>query len=436
MSTRVDSVLPRAQPLTRLVRLGLFAVLFGFLGALVWSLTMTISGAVIASGVLMAESEIKRIQHQQGGIVGEIRVQNGSRVKAGELLVRLDDTLPRSNLGLVTAQLVQLGARRARLEADRDDRPDMVFGPDYSALGPEAREVAISEARLLTELRATRAAQKGQLRERIGQFRQEIEGLSAQSAAKKREVELILGELKGVEELYQKNLVPITRYNALQREAARLSGENGQIIALMAKARGQIAETELQILSIDQNARTETMKELRETESQIAQLAERRIAALDTLQRVDIRAPQDGIVHEQQVVTVGGVVAPGGTLMMIVPDQDQLTIEAKIATTDIDQVRVGQRVHIRLVALNQRLTPEVLGEVTRVAADLSREQQTGVTYFTVRMRIFEQEIKRIGGRPLVSGMPVEAMIQTGERSAFSYFMRPLLDAFSRTFREE
>jgi HlyD family secretion protein len=436
MTAADPRVLPTAQPVSRLVRLGLFAVVFGFFGVLVWSLSMTLSGAVIAPGIFVAESEVKRVQHQQGGIVGDIRVQNGSRVRAGEVLVRLDDTQARANLGLVTVQLTQFNARRSRLEADRDDRSEISLGPDFFALAPEAAEVAASEQRLMREMRAMRAAQKDQLLERIGQFRQEIEGLSAQSAAKSREIELILGELKGVEELFLKNLVPISRYNALQREAARLSGEQGQLVALIAKARGQIAETELQILGIDQNARTEAVKELRDVESQIAQLQERRIAALDTLQRVDIRSPQDGVVHELQVVTLGGVVAPGGTLMLIVPDQDRLTIEAKIATTDIDLVRVGQKVHLRLVALNQRLTPEILGEVTRVAPDLSREQQTGVPYFTVRMRVLDSEIRRLGGQPLVSGMPVEAMIQTGERSAFFYFLRPLLDAFARTFREE
>ncbi len=434
-TVNADSLPPEPR-LRGLVIGGMLTVVVGFLGFVVWAVSTSISGAVLASGQFVVESDVKRVQHAQGGTVDRITVRNGDRVAAGDLLVRLDDTLPRTNLAQIVSQLMQLTARRGRLEAERDDRADIIFPPELFTLGPEAAEIALAEERLLREVRATRAAQRQQLLERVGQLMREIEGLGAQTNAKQREVELITLELKGVEELYAKNLVPISRLTLLQREAARLTGENGAFVAAIAKARGQIAEINVQALSLEQTARTDAAKELREVETAIAQLQERRVAALDILNRIEIRSPQTGFVHEQTVKTIGGVVAPGETLMLIVPDGDKLSIEARVSPIDIDQVRVGQKVHLRLSALNQRTTPELRGAVTRVAADLSRDQPGGPPFYTVRLAIDESEIRKIDGKTLVPGMPVEAFIETGERSVISYLVRPLTDAFARTFREE
>lgn len=428
--------LPPAPDLRSRLSIGLLAVVFGFFGFVGWAIFASLSGAVVAGGQVVVESDVKKVQHQQGGIVGELRVKNGDRVKAGDLIVKLDETLARSNLGQVTSQLMQLTGRRARLEAERDSRDTLLLPADFAALGPDAGDIATGEQRLLTEARATRAAQKNQLQERIGQFEREIEGLEAQSSAKTQEIALIKPELKGVEELFAKNLVPITRVNQLRRESARLTGENGNLIAAMAKSRGQISEIKLQLLTLDQTARSDAIKELREVEAQIAQLIERRVAALDILQRVDIRAPQSGFVHEMSVHTVGGVVAPGETLMLIVPDADKLSIELRISPADIDQVHLGQKAILRLSAFNQRTTPEVSAKVTRVAADLTKEPQTGMTFYTGRVAIDESELAKIKHLALMPGMPVEAFIETGERSAFSYFAKPLTDAYHRAFREE
>lgn len=437
MSTdRIGQSLPPEPHLRGLVIAGLALVLVGFLGTMIWAVTTSISGAVMASGQFVVESDVKRVQHQQGGTVGRIAVRSGDRVEAGDLLVRLDDTLPRTNLAQVVSQLMQLIARRGRLEAERDDRPEIVFQPELFALGPESADIAQAEARLLAEMRTTRAAQRQQLLERVGQLQREIEGLGAQTSAKQREIELISHELKGVEELYQKNLVPISRLTILQREAARLTGENGALTASMAKARGQIAEINVQLLTIEQSARTDAAKELREVESTIAQLQERRVAAVDILNRIEIRSPQTGFVHEQNVKTVGGVISPGETLMFIVPEGDKLSIEARVSPIDIDQVKVGQKAHLRLSALNQRTTPELRGHVTRLAADLSRDQPGGPPFYTIRLAIEDSELRKLEGKPLVPGMPVEAFIETGERSVISYLTRPLTDAFARTFRED
>ncbi len=428
--------LPPMPSLRRLVAAGGFAVVFGFFGVVVWLLLAELSGAVVATGQVVAESDVKKVQHQTGGIVGEILVKNGHRVAAGDVLLRLDATISRTNLAQVVSQLTQLTGRRARLEAERDDRDTLILPTDFVLSSVDAALVIEGEQRLLQESRAVRSQQIDQLRERIGQFDREIEGLSAQIAAKKRETTLILGELKGVQDLYDKNLVPITRLSSLQREAARLDGESGALTASIAKARGQIAETHLQLLSIDQRAKTDAIKELREVEASIAQLVEKRIAAQDVLQRIDLRSPQSGFVHELNAHTIGGVIAPGETIMQIVPDSDKLTVEIRVNPSDIDQIRLGQKTTLRLSALNQRTTPELKANLTRIAADATREPQTGLTYFVARVSVDEAELRKLKGIALSPGMPVEAFVETDQRTALSYFAKPLTDAFQRAFREE
>lgn len=428
--------LPPIPRLRGRMAIGVFAIVFGFLGLVLWLAMANLSGAVVAAGQVVVEGDVRKVQHQAGGIVGDIRVRNGQRVVAGEILARLDETIPRTNLAQIVSQFTQLTGRRARLEAERDDRDTLALPPDFLAGGAEAGEVARGEQRLLKESRGVRQQQVEQLRERSGQFEREIEGLTAQVDAKKREAALIAVELGGVQELYSKNLVPITRLSQLQREAARLDGESGALIANIAKSRGQIAEINLQLLSIDQKVRADAVKELRDVEAGLSQLVEKRIAALDVLNRIDIRAPLSGYIHEMAIHTVGGVIAPGETIMQIVPDSEKLAIEIRVSPTDIDQIHLGQKTTLRLSAFNQRTTPEVTGSLTRIAADATREPQTGLTYFVARASVDEKELPKLKGLVLSPGMPVEAFVETGERTAMSYFAKPLTDAFHRSFREE
>jgi membrane fusion protein, type I secretion system len=290
------------------------------------------------------------------------------------------------------------------------------------------------ERNLFEFRRSARAGQKAQLRERIAQLKEEIQGLTGQVAAKKRETELIGQELEGVRDLWRKNLVQIQRVTALERDAARLEGERGQLIAATAQAKGKISEIELQILQIDQDLRSEVAKDLREVQGKIAELVERKVAAEDQLKRIDIRAPQDGMVHQSTVHTVGGVITPGEAIMLIVPEADALTVEAKLAPQDIDQVRVGQTAALRFSAFSQRTTPELDGVVSRVSADLTTDQRTGAAYYVVRITLSDSEIARLGGLRLVPGMPVEAFIKTGERTVLSYVMKPFTDQINRSFR--
>ena len=259
--------------------------------------------------------------------------------------------------------------------------------------------------------------------------------MTAQVDARKRESELIKTELKGVQELYDKQLVPLQRMTALQREAARLDGESGSLIASIAKSRGQIAEIKLQLLSIEQKTRADAIKDLREVEAVLSQLIEKRAASLDILQRIDIRAPQSGYVHELAVHTIGGVIAPGEAIMQIVPDTERLAVEMKVSPSDIDQLRIGQKTVLRLSAFNQRTTPEIEAEITRIAADASRDTQTGMTYYVIRAMVSEPEMKKLAGLTLSPGMPVEAFVTTESRSAFTYFAKPLMDAMHRSYRE-
>jgi HlyD family secretion protein len=398
----------------------------------VWAATTPIAGAVIASGVVVVESNIKKVQHASGGIVAAIPVRNGDRVKAGDIVLKLDDTQARANLGIVASQLVQLTGRKARLEAERDLAGSIKFPPGFVASGEDAKAIAEGEERLFKFRRTFKQGQTAQLTERIGQIKEEIKGLTAQRDAKKAEVELMVEELDRLEALRKKELMATNRILSAQRDLTRLKGERGALIAQMARAQGQISEMQLQVIALDQTMQTEATKELRELEARMAELAERKIAAEDQLKRIVLGAPQDGIVHDLAVHTVGGVIGAGETVMTIVPVKDELSVEVRVATSDIDQVHISQTATLRFPAFNQRLTPEVPGKVTRVGADLTRESQTNSVFYVVRIRLEEGEREKL---KLLPGMPVEAFIATGERTALSYLLKPVTDQFTRAFRE-
>jgi HlyD family secretion protein len=410
------------------------ALLAGGIGGL--AATTELSGAVIAPGSLVVDSNVKKVQHPTGGVVGELRARDGDKVKAGDIVVRLDETITQANLAIVVKSLNELQSRLARLEAERDNVDTVVFPAELLARAgdPELARSMTGERNLFEFRKSARAGQKAQLRERIAQLKEEIQGLTGQVAAKKRETELIGQELEGVRDLWRKNLVQIQRVTALERDAARLEGERGQLIASTAQAKGKISEIELQILQIDQDLRSEVAKDLREVQGKIAELVERKVAAEDQLKRIDIRAPQNGMVHQSTVHTVGGVITPGEAIMLIVPEADALTVEAKLAPQDIDQVRVGQTAALRFSAFSQRTTPELDGVVSRVSADLTTDQRTGAAYYVVRITLSESELARLEGLRLVPGMPVEAFIRTGERTVLSQVMKPFTDQITRSFR--
>jgi HlyD family secretion protein len=423
-----------------LTGLAVIVLLVGGIGG--WASTTQLSGAVIAPGSIVVESSVKKVQHPTGGVVGEILVKEGDSVEEGQIVMRLDDTVTRSTLGVVRSQLDENTAREARLLAERDGADAIEFPANLTQRKDEKSVVtAISgEERLFEARKLARDGQRSQLRERIVQSNEEIRGLSAQQDAKEHEVQFISQELVGVTELWGKNLVSISRIMTLQRDKARLEGERGQHIAEIARARGKISETELQILQIGQDFRSEVLKDLRETQGKIAEFKERVTAAEDQLKRIDIRAPQSGIVLQLAVHTVGGVIANGETIMQIVPRADVLVVEAKVAPQDIDQISVGASTIVRIMAGDQRTMPDVTGVLTRVSADLTRDQpqagqQAGQAYYLVRVSLPEEEVRRLVNLRLVPGMPAEAFIQTYARTPLQYLLKPLHEQIARTFRE-
>ncbi|MFN3348970.1 HlyD family type I secretion periplasmic adaptor subunit [Pseudorhodoplanes sp.] len=427
-----------AQPsIRRHIFAGSVVVAILVLGFGGWAATAQISGALIAPGQIVVDTNVKKVQHPTGGIVGEVRVRDGDSVKEGDIVVRLDETVTRANLAIVTKGLNELTARKARLEAERDNADVLSFPPHLSdSADPDVRNIMNSEQKLFELRRTARAGQKSQLRQRIGQLQEEIAGLTAQQNAKTKEIELIDRELAGVRDLFSKNLIQMNRLTQLEREATRLQGERGQLIATTAQAKGKINELELQIIQIDQELSSEVAKEMRDVDARIGEFVERKVTAEDQLRRIDIRAPQDGIVFQSTVHTVGGVIAAGDAIMLIVPATDNLTVEAKVNPQDINQLQIGQKAIMRFTAFNQQTTPEIDGTVSRISADITTDQRTGLGYYTIRIALPPDQVARLGDVKLVPGMPVEAFVQTGERTMLSYLAKPLSDHFNRAFREK
>ena len=404
-----------------------------------WAATTMLSGAVIAPGVVVVETSVKKVQHPTGGVIGEIRVKEGDHVMAGDVLVRLDETTTRANLAIVANQLDELIVREARLKAELDDSASLGLPVELSdrAADPQIRSLLATEQIVLTSRRETCNSQKSQFRERSAQLSNQIVGVSAQIEAKAREIDFIENELSDLAALEAKQLVTTSRLTSLRREAVRIRGEHGQLVASVAELKGKIAETELQDLGHVQERRSDILKELREVQSKRAELAERKVAAEDQLRRVELRAPQSGIVHELTVHTIGGVVERGEQIMLIVPGGDKLVIEARITPRDIDQVRTGAVVNIRFPSFNMQTTPEFKGTVTRISADLTKDEDTGQGAYVARIALGDAAWKELEreNASLLPGMPAEVQVQTSERTALSYLMKPLEDQVARSFRE-
>jgi HlyD family secretion protein len=418
-----------------IIGLTVVVLLAGGLGG--WASTTEISGALIAPGSIVVESNVKKVQHPTGGVVGEVRAHDGDLVKTGDVVVRLDDTVVKANLAIVTKNLDGLWARAARLQAEQEGLDKIKFPASLldRAADPDVKNVIASESKLFDVRTTGRAGQKAQLHERIAQLKEEIAGLDAQQYAKDQEIALVQKELVGVRALYDQHLVQITRLTTLERDLARLAGERAQYVASKAQAKGKITETELQIIQVDKDMVSDVSKDLRETNDKIGELVERKVTAEDQLRRIDIRAPQDGMVEQSTVHTVGGVINAGDAIMMIVPQADDLQVEAKVNPQDIDKLQIGEKTLLRLSAFNQRTTPELNGAVIRVSPDVTTDQRTGQSYYTIRVSMPPEEVARLGEVKLIPGMPVEAFVQTGDRTMLSYLVKPLKDQLMRAFRE-
>jgi HlyD family secretion protein len=402
-----------------------------------WATLVPLSGAVVLQGTLVVESSIKKIQHPTGGVVAKIPVNDGMHVAAGTLLVQLDDTQLKANQQLLADQLDQIRARIARLIAERDATTIIHF-PEQLANQEQEAEIAhlvAAESALFNARAKARQGQKDLYASNIRQFQEQIDGFNSEIQSKTSQLTLIASELSGVQELYAKGLVPLTRLTTLQRDSAQLEGERARLAATIAETNAKIGQARLQISQIDQDFRSEVMKDLRESQDKEAELMQRNVAAKDQLDRVDIRAPTSGIVHQLAIHTIGGVIRAGDVIMDIVPDTDDLEIEGHLPPNEIDQVARGQRAYLRFSALDRPTMPEVRGTVTYVSADLSHDERTNASFYTVKIDLPEGERRHLDGLTLISGMPVEIFLQTGSRTMLSYLLKPITDQLHRMFNE-
>ena len=402
-----------------------------------WMATAELAGAVVAQGTVVVVSNVKKVQHPSGGVIGSIMIKEGQRVNLGTPLLRLDDTITRANLAVVEKSMNELLARQARLISERDGSKDIDFPKtmDDRASDPAVASLLDSERRLLNFRRVARDGNKSSIEERIEQFGQEIIGHQAQIDAKSQEIALVERELAATRELWTKKLVPLARLTAMEREATRIQGEKGQLIAARAQTKGRIAEARLSILQIERDLNSEVALELREIDAKLGELQERLVAARDQLSHIELVAPQDGTIHELAVHTIGGVVAPGEVLMLIVPSGETLEIETQVSPADVDQLQIGAEALLRLTAFNQRTTPELIGRLSRISADIAFDQRAGASFYRARITIEAGELAKLRGLELVPGMPVEVFVKTEDRKVLSLLLKPFTDQLHRAFRE-
>ena len=402
-----------------------------------WGAMASIASAVIASGRVVVESSSKTIQHREGGIVGKIHVGEGDPVLVGDLLVTLDGASTKANLAIVTKQLTELQVQSARLDAIARGKETVTFPAELEARRSEAEIAAIldGEMSLFQAHQTMQIDERHQLENRIKAYGKELANYGERSKAAERELALLREEQVGLATLFDKGVISLNRINKGKRAIARLEGEVATVSAYVSDVQGRLSETQLSMLKLDKAARTEALEEWRDLQAQVVQLYERRIAAQDRLTRLEIKAPQSGIVHELAIHTIGGVVAPGEILMNIVPTDDVLVIEGRVRPMDIDEVHRGQTARVRFPALNMRTTPEVYGSVVRVGADLSIEEYSDQVYFDIRIVLDKDQVAIVEELGLVPGMPAEVFVQTGERTALAYIMQPLMDQVNRAFRE-
>ncbi|MBX4959587.1 HlyD family type I secretion periplasmic adaptor subunit [Rhizobium lentis] len=403
-----------------------------------WAATTELSSAVIGEGVVVVDGDVKKIQHLTGGIVSELLVSENEHVSAGQVLIRLDGTATRAQLSIVESTLAQLYARRARLKAERIGAESFEVEENISDLtsSTAAQQLLDGERKLFDSRRSALIGMKSQLASRKDQLAEQIKGLVVQINATGDSLGLIEQELEAVDVLYKKGLVTLQRLNTLKRARADLQGNSGQEIAAKAEAEGKVIEIDRQSIQLDEDRRSEIAKDLTDVEAQIAENEERRGTALDQLRRLDITAPLSGRVHELSVHTVNGVIEAGQTLGLVVPENDDLTVEAKVATRDIDQVHVGQSVDVRFSAFDQRTTPDVQAVITSIAPDIVKDERTGISYYPLRVKPEAQSIAKLKSIKLYPGMPAEVFIKIADRTVISYLTKPLTDQMQHVFREE
>jgi HlyD family secretion protein len=416
--------------------LTVFVLVFGF-GA--WSVFTQIAGAVVGVGVVEVETKRQVVQHAVGGVVGKILAKEGQEVKAGDTLVVFDDTFDRAELKVIESQLFPMLGKSARLNAEQADQATPTFDPELverAKTNPTEAEIIRSETDLLNARRLTRDQQISQLKERQTQVNKQIEGLNSRIDGLKKQAELIQGDLEGQRELLGKGLTQRARVTALERDLTEAQGNREEAEASIAEAKAKIAEIQLALINVSSQMREDAIKELNDTDARVAELRERRNSILATLSRIEVKAPMAGKVFNTSIHAVRQVVRAAEPIMEIVPINVKLVISVQVPPAQIDQVHVGQKAMIRFETFDRRHTPDLQATVRRVSADIITNERTGQSYYTVQLAINPGEEKFLGPQAeIIPGMPVEAFIQTTERTPFDYLVRPLTSYFGKSMLE-
>ncbi|BDG72168.1 HlyD family type I secretion periplasmic adaptor subunit [Roseomonas fluvialis] len=426
------------RPRTRGTVLFGFAAIGMFFGAFAaWSSLAPLSEAAIAPGMIKVEGTRRTIQHLEGGIVREILVRDGERVRAGQVLVRLDDVRSGSDVETLRSQRWSFMAQDARLTAELAGADTITFPPELvDADEPRAQDAMTGQRAVFEARRASLMAQVSVQEARIGQQEAMTAGATGQLRAQRQQLELIRREEELTRTLVQQGLQRLPTLLALQRSAAALEGQGEDLQGQLDRASQAIQEARSTIAGIIGQRRQEVAAEQREARTRLADVEERLRAARDVAVRRDILAPEDGTILNLRLFNIGAVVRPGEAVMDLVPAQDRLIAEVNIQPNDIDVVHVGLQAEVRLPAFKQRLVPYLHGHVTFVAQDVTMDERTRMTYYRAHVLIDQDQLSRLDGVNLVPGMPVEAMIIIGERSFLRYITQPVRDSFTRAFREQ
>ncbi|MFW6027352.1 MAG: HlyD family type I secretion periplasmic adaptor subunit [bacterium] len=411
------------------------AVTFGGFGT--WAAVAQLSSAVVAQGTVKVLSNRKKVQHLEGGIVKKIFVEDGDTVKEGEVLLQMDETQAVARAEIINARYYTELATIARLKAERDDAGEIVFprALEERRDEPAIAEVLEGQEKLFEARRDTLQGELELLEERVGQLQEEVRGLRSEVSARSRQIKLIRDELEGLRDLFEKGYAPRTRLRALEREEARLHGERGAQKARIARARRMMGETRMKIMQTRQAYRERVVTQLREHQGELMDLQERKQAADVWLTRTDVRATATGVVVGLNVHAEGQVLQPGETILEIVPSEDMLIVEAPVRPIDRDDVLVGLSADVAFTGFSRRTTPRLKGEVTYISADSMVDEKTGTSYYVARIAVFDEEVKRLGGRKLQPGMPADVFIKTGARTPLNYLLKPLTESFSHAWRE-
>lgn len=418
--------------------IGFIAIALAFIGLSLWSMLAPLSSAAIAPGSLVVEGSRKSLQHLDGGIIKKILIKDGDAVVTGQLLIQLDEIQTMANLKLIQSRYAQARALEARLVAERDSLDILNFPSDLRVLAEEnqdAEQAMVGQQQLFEARRTTLRGQLSILDNRISQSKAQISGLALQEKSKAEQARLFVKELEGIRQLFEKGIASGKQVAALERELARLAGERGETSARIAEVNKAIGEANLQIHQLRKSFDENIANELKDTQTQIFEAAEKLNLMRETLARLSIRAPVSGKVVDLAVHTTGGVIVSGSRILDIVPVEERLVVEARLSPNDIDGVHEGLQADLRFTGFRHGSTPVVKGMVTRVSADRLMNPRTEQPYFIVQIVVdVEDAQERLKDYRLVPGVPVEAIINKGERTLAQYFFQPIRDAFVKSMR--